>query len=140
MSDVLPRQSSGKTASESAEVTAELLAKAKLYEELESGEDFKQLNKARRNFIIPAMIIFIVYYFGMLVLINYFPDFMDTRVIGVNLAYLMALSQFVLAWVIAFTYLRVSTNVFDKLVAKIVHQVKRHDDEVASRKAGKGVK
>jgi uncharacterized membrane protein (DUF485 family) len=122
------------------ELTDEQLAKAKLYEELEQGEDFKELTRARRNFIIPAMIIFIVYYFGMLVLINYLPDVMDARVLGVNLAYLMALSQFILAWVIAFVYLKVSTDVFDKLVAKIVAKVKHHDDQAADRKTAKGGK
>ncbi len=122
------------------ELTDEQLAKARLYEELEQGDDFKQLTRARRNFIIPAMIIFIVYYFGMLVLINYLPDVMDARVLGVNLAYLMALSQFILAWVIAFVYLKVSTDVFDKLVAKIVAKVKHHDDQAADRKTAKGGK
>ncbi|NWJ47764.1 MAG: DUF485 domain-containing protein [Chloroflexi bacterium] len=117
----------------SDDVSEELLTKAHMYEEIEQGEDFKKLTRARRNFIIPAMIIFIVYYFGMLVLINYFPSLMETDVIGsINLAYVMALSQFILAWAIAFAYLRVSTNVFDKLITKIIASVK-HSDEKAGR-------
>ncbi len=119
-------------------LTEEQLAKAKLYEELEQGEDFKQLTSARLKFIIPAMIIFLVYYFGMLIMINYMPDVMDQDVIGsVNWAYLMALSQFFVAWIIAFAYLRVSTNVFDKLVQKLVDRVKHHDDQVAAKKEAK---
>ena len=128
MADVVRKP--GASHSSSDEVSEELLVKEHFYEEIEQGEDFKQLNRARRNFIIQAMIIFIVYYFGMLILINYFPSTMETKVIGsINLAYLMAISQFILAWVIAFAYLRVSTKVFDTLVSKIIAHVRHHDEK-----------
>ena len=40
------------------------------------------------------------------VLVGYAPQLMDTRVLGVNVAYLFALSQFFMAWTIAFLYVR----------------------------------
>ena len=48
------------------------------------------------------MIFFVVYYFALPVLIGYARPFMEKRVLGpVNLAYLFALSQFFMAWIIA---------------------------------------
>ena len=61
---------------------------------------------SKARFIIPATLFFIVYYFTLPVLVGWFPKFMEQRVFGeVNLAYLFALSQFFMAWIIAFLYL-----------------------------------
>jgi len=48
----------------------------------------------------------VVYYFALPVLVGWFPELMDKRVGPVNLAYLFALSQFFMAWALAFLYLR----------------------------------
>ncbi len=70
-------------------------------------DDFKALLASKVKFIGPAAVFFIVYYFALLVLVGCARDFMETRVIGVvNLAYLFALSQFCMAWVLAWLYLR----------------------------------
>lgn len=82
-------------------------------------DSFRRLIKAKRRFIIPAMIIFIVYYFALPVLVGYAPAFMQTRVFGaVNIAYLFALSQFFVAWIIAALYVRAAAK-FDKMASDI---------------------
>ena len=81
---------------------------------------FKELLRAKRRFIIPAMIFFIVYYFALPVLVGYARPLMQTRVFGpVNLAYLFALSQFFMAWIIAALYVR-AANRFDRQAREII--------------------
>ena len=71
--------------------------------------EFKQLLARKRKFIIPATVFFIAYYFALPVLVGYAPGVMDRKVFGViNLAYLFALSQFFMAWIIAALYVRVA--------------------------------
>lgn len=70
-------------------------------------DDFKKLLAARKTFVIPATIFFVVYYFALPVSVGYFPAFMQRKIWGpVNIAYLFALSQFLVAWFIAYLYIR----------------------------------
>jgi uncharacterized membrane protein (DUF485 family) len=99
------------------------------WERLAASERFRNLLRAKRRFIVPAMIFFIVYYFALPVLIGYARPFMEKQVLGpVNLAYLFALSQFFMAWIIAALYVRAAAR-FDKMAADVVSQF---DDGSAS--------
>ena len=90
------------------------------WERLAASERFRNLLKAKRRFVIPAMIFFIAYYFALPVLIGYARPFMEKRVWGpVNLAYLFALSQFFMAWIIAALYVRAAAR-FDKMAAGVI--------------------
>lgn len=90
------------------------------WEKLAASERFRNLLKAKRRFIVPAMIFFVVYYFALPVLIGYARPFMEKRVLGpVNLAYLFALSQFFMAWIIAALYVRAAAR-FDKMAADVI--------------------
>ncbi len=90
------------------------------WEKLAASERFRSLLQAKRRFIVPALIFFIVYYFALLVLIGYARPFMEKRVFGpVNLAYLFALSQFFMAWIIAALYVRAAAR-FDKMAADVI--------------------
>jgi len=90
------------------------------WQALAASERFRNLLKAKRRFIIPAMIFFIVYYFALPVLIGYAKPFMEKRVWGpVNLAYLFALSQFFVAWIIAALYVRAAAR-FDRMAADVI--------------------
>lgn len=74
-------------------------------------DDFKKLLKAKAKFIVPATIFFIVYYFLLPYLVGYYPQTMDKRVWGsVNIAYLFALSQFFVSWLIAWLYVRAASK------------------------------
>jgi len=75
-------------------------------------------------FIIPATIFFIVYYFSLPVLVGYFPTAMETKVIGdINVAYLFALSQFVMTWVVTGLYVGQAKK-WDVQAAAIIAKVK----------------
>jgi uncharacterized membrane protein (DUF485 family) len=91
---------------------------------IETDADFQELVAAKRRFIIPATIFFIVYYFALPILVGYFPDLMDTNVIGnINLAYLFALSQFFMAWALMYLYIR-RARTWDEMAARIVEKVR----------------
>ena len=64
------------------ERTAEEEAGAINWESIAASERFQELLRAKRRFIIPAMIFFIVYYFALPVLVGYARPFMEKRVLG----------------------------------------------------------
>ena len=102
------------------ERTADEEANGVDWQKLAASEGFRKLLKAKRRFIVPATIFFIVYYFTLPILIGYARPFMETRVFGpVNLAYLFALSQFFVAWIIAALYVRAAAR-FDKMAAGVI--------------------
>ena len=102
------------------ECTAEEEAGAIDWAKLAASERFRDLLKAKKRFIIPAMIFFVVYYFALPGLIGYARPFMEKRVLGpVNLAYLFALSQFFMAWIIAWLYVRAAAR-FDRMAKDVV--------------------
>src|SRR5690242_6863562 len=89
------------------------------WERIASTESFRRLLREKRRFVIPATVFFIVYYFALPILVGYFPKFMSRRVFGpVNIAYVFALSQFVMAWIVAALYVRAAGR-FDKLADRL---------------------
>jgi uncharacterized membrane protein (DUF485 family) len=77
------------------------------WEAIAASDAFRRLRRERARFVVPAMIFFVVYYFALPILVGYAPGVMKTEVVGVvNVAYLFALSQFFMAWTIAFLYVR----------------------------------
>jgi uncharacterized membrane protein (DUF485 family) len=87
-----------------------------------ASSGFKELVKTKMKFIIPATIFFIVYYFALPVLVGYAPELMNRKVIGsINVAYLFALSQFFMAWVVALLYVRAASR-HDRMARKVVEE------------------
>jgi len=85
-----------------------------------SSPAFQHLMAAKKIFIIPSFAFFVIYYLALPVLVGYAPHFMSTPVIGVvNLAYLFALSQFFMVWLIAWLYVKAAAD-FDQLAKDIV--------------------
>ncbi len=90
------------------------------WEAIAASERFRELLRAKRRFVIPAMLVFIVYYFALPVLVGFARPLMERRVFGpVNLAYLFALSQFFMAWIIAALYVRAAGR-FDRQAREII--------------------
>ena len=89
-----------------------------------NDSDYRELTRQKRNFIVPATLFFLAYYFGFLVFIGYFPQVAETNVIGnINIAYLVALSEFVMTWMLVFLYVR-RAGLFDRLANTILNKVK----------------
>ena len=102
---------------------------ATVWERVAQSEEFKDLIAAKARFVVPATIFFVVYYFALPVLVGYAPKFMSTPVIGVvNLAYLFALSQFFVAWFIAWRYVRAAER-FDRMAKRILDRLASSEPE-----------
>lgn len=95
------------------------------WERVAALDEFKALLKAKRKFIVPATIFFIVYYFSLPVLVGYAPQWMAIKVFGVvNVAYLFALSQFLVAWLLAWAYVRAAAR-FDAMARHLIAGLER---------------
>lgn len=93
-----------------------------VWDRIAESTEFKDLMATKKVFIVPAFIFFVVYYFALPVLVGYAPQFMSTKVFGhLNLAYLFALSQFFVAWLIAGLYVKAASN-FDRLAKDILEK------------------
>jgi uncharacterized membrane protein (DUF485 family) len=95
---------------------------------IERMPEFRALVRAKRAFLAPACLFFVAYYFALPALVGYWPEMMSTRVAGrINLAYLFALSQFVMAWVLMAMYVR-RARTFDALEHEIVRRHQRGEE------------
>lgn len=93
------------------------------WDRVAANPEFRELMKAKARFIIPATIFFVVYYFTLPLLVGYAPAFMSRPVLGViNIAYLFALSQFFMAWTIAWLYVRAAGR-FDAMGKRILEHL-----------------
>lgn len=95
------------------------------WDAIAADADFKKLLLAKVGFIAPMTIFFLVYYFALPVLVGWFPDLMKTKVGSVNVAYLFALSQFLMAWIVAALYVRKASG-WDKAAAAILEKFHKH--------------
>lgn len=85
----------------------------------ERSPEFRELISRRRSFTVPVLSFVAIWYFGFIALAGYAPDFMGEKLVGgVTVGYLLALSQFVMTWILGWLYLRQSDRVFDPLARK----------------------
>jgi uncharacterized membrane protein (DUF485 family) len=102
---------------------------------VEQSPEFKELIAARRRFVLPATIFFLAWYIGFVLLAGYAPDFMGDSVYeGLTVGYCLALTQFVMVFVLGYLYLRRADTVYDPLAAKVIEQAV--GDPYAARPAG----
>jgi uncharacterized membrane protein (DUF485 family) len=87
---------------------------------IERSNEFQELTRRKRAFVVPATIFFMVWYFGFIALCGYAPDFMGREFIadGLTVGYALALSQFVMTWFLGWLYLRKADRDFDPLAER----------------------
>ena len=117
--DVVPLGRGG--AKPAHELTADEDADAD-WDRIAAQEEFKQLLASKRRFIVPMTVFFVVYYFALPVLVGYAPRLMETRVLGLNVAYLFALSQFFMAWIVAALYVRAAGG-WDRTARRVIERL-----------------
>ncbi|HEX6474100.1 MAG TPA: DUF485 domain-containing protein [Candidatus Limnocylindria bacterium] len=88
---------------------------------IERSPTFRELTKRKRAFVLPATIFFLAWYFGFIFLTGYAPDFMGREFItdGLTVGYALALSQFVMTWVLGWMYMRRANRIWDPLAARV---------------------
>jgi uncharacterized membrane protein (DUF485 family) len=88
---------------------------------IERSDEFQGLVKKRRSFVVPATIFFLAYYMGFILLAGYAPDFMGDSVYeGLTVGYCLALTQFLMVFVLGVWYLRKADREFDPLSDAVV--------------------
>jgi uncharacterized membrane protein (DUF485 family) len=93
------------------------------WEAVERSPEFRELVAARRRFVLPATIFFLVWYLGFVLLAGYAPDFMARSVYqGLTVGYCLALTQFVMVFTLGYLYLRRADTVYDPMAAKVIEQ------------------
>ena len=81
---------------------------------------FQRLRRRKTAVLWGLMAISVAYYFALPIGAAYFQDLFRIRVWGViNVGLLFALSEFFVAWAIAFYYSRIANREFDRLAAEI---------------------
>ncbi len=81
---------------------------------------FQQLHSKKTRFLWGLMVFSIVYYFLLPIGAGYFPQLFHIKVWGpVNVGILFALSEFIVAWGIAWIYARRANSEFDAMASEI---------------------
>src|SRR5215218_7681488 len=88
---------------------------------IERSEEFRELVKKRRSFVVPATIFFLAYYMAFIIVAGYAPDFMGESVYqGLTVGYCYALTQFVMVFTLGLLYLRKADRDFDPLAERAI--------------------
>ena len=94
------------------------------WEAIERSPEFQELVHRRRSFVLPGTIFFLAWYLGFILLAGYAPDFMGESIYqGFTVGYALALTQFVMVWVLAAWYLRKADREFDPLEQAALRRV-----------------
>ena len=91
------------------------------YERIERSPEFQELVRKRRSFVLPATLFFLAYYMGFILLTGYAEDFMASSVYeGLTVGYCLALTQFLMVFVLGIMYLRKADREYDPLSRRVV--------------------
>ena len=92
------------------------------WQKIYDSAGYRNLIAGKTRAICALTAFFIAYYFALPVLVGYWPDLMARPLIGkANGAYLLAFSQFLMAWGVALAYMRLA-NRYDEQAARILDQ------------------
>jgi uncharacterized membrane protein (DUF485 family) len=81
---------------------------------------FQTLHRKKQGFLTGLMVFSVVFYFLLPIGAAYFQDLFKLKVWGVvNVGLLFALTEFVVAWLVAFYYSRRAGSEFDRLAREI---------------------
>jgi uncharacterized membrane protein (DUF485 family) len=87
---------------------------------------FQALHKKKQSFLAGLMIFSVAYYFLLPIGAAYFPALFNVKVWGpINIGLLFALSEFVVAWGIAFYYSKRANNEFDAMARELTAEFEK---------------
>ncbi len=91
------------------------------WEAIERSPEFQELVRRKRGFVLPATIFFLTYYMAFILLAGYAEDFMGSSVYeGLTVGYCLALTQFLMVFVLGILYLRKADREYDPLAQRVV--------------------
>jgi uncharacterized membrane protein (DUF485 family) len=87
--------------------------------------EFKALIDAKKRSIAPLAAIYVVGYIGLSILAGFGRGLLGTKVLGpINLGFTLIIANYVMSWVIAVVYARVSARIHDPLVTAVVDKAR----------------
>jgi uncharacterized membrane protein (DUF485 family) len=90
---------------------------------IDNDPRFQELHRKKSRFLWTLMVISVIYYFLLPVGAAYFTDLFKAKVWGpVNFGILFALSEFIVAWGIAYYYARAASRRFDPMADEILRK------------------
>ncbi|CAK0742140.1 DUF485 domain-containing protein [Gammaproteobacteria bacterium] len=96
---------------------------------IEADPGFQALHRKKSRFLWGLMLFSVFYYFLLPVGAGYFPDLFKIKVWGVvNVGILFALSEFIVAWGIAWVYSHKANTEFDAMTQSIIDNAHRMGD------------
>ena len=105
------------------------------YEAIERSPEFQELVHRRRGFVLPCTAFFLAWYLGFILLCAYAPDFMGESVYeGLTVGYCLALTQFLMVFVLGLWYLRKADRVFDPLAERAMAAYADEEAHPAARR------
>jgi uncharacterized membrane protein (DUF485 family) len=85
-----------------------------------------ELEHRHQSFVWPVTVFFLIYYLSLPILAGVAPDLMGTKVFGeFTVGYLFALSQFLMAFVVAGVYARWAARRMDPLATDLREKLRR---------------
>ena len=86
------------------------------YLRAEDSQEFRELKRRHRSFVLPVAALFLIWYFAYVLLADYAVDFMATPVFGnINVGLLLGLGQFVTTFAITMWYVWYANRKLDPL-------------------------
>lgn len=101
------------------------------FEQIANNKEFKSLITAKKRFIIPLSVFFLVFYFMLPVLTSYTTILNRPAIGSITWTWVYALSQFVMTWVLCIIYVKKAGS-FDHTANQIIddHDKKRGVENV----------
>jgi uncharacterized membrane protein (DUF485 family) len=85
--------------------------------------EFQKLIVAKQRLIVRLIAIYTIGYMGLSVLAGFGHDLLGIKVLGpINLGFVLIAGNYVMSWVLAVLYARISANRHDPLVAVVVER------------------
>lgn len=105
-----------------------------IYAELHESDDFEELRRRYRSFVIPATAAFLAWYLLYVIMSNWAHDFMSIKLVGnINVALVFGLLQFLSTFVIAWLYARHMNRNVDPLARQLAA---RYDEAIRTDREG----
>jgi len=104
-------------------------SKHEAYVRIHNSDEFKELRRRFRGFVLPATIGFMAWYLLYVFMSSFAADFMSTKVVGhINVALVFGLLQFVSTFLLAYVYSRFANKRLDPTADKLRAE---YDREIA---------
>ena len=93
---------------------------------IDNDPRFQELHRRKTRFLWGLMVFSLIYYFLLPIGAAYFQDIYKIKVWGpVNVGLLFALSEFIVAWAIAWYYSHRANTEFDAMAAELIRDAEK---------------